>query len=212
SKRRVMASYIERAELLKKQLTKEGNLEEAQKADEFAKEIAAELNTGDIRGVLWELKSANDFQLVRDCSAEFNGKSWKLTSPHKHLSFLDTSELFSPPFLVAARVGTDSIGLRFYFAGQEVVIFNWESTPTELRIKRPRDRKAVGIRDQGFIENNRLHEVEIEMLANRIRVLVNGDVRGEVDGDFSDLKGSFGVGPANGSTITLEMFQVRQPD
>lgn len=214
--RRVMQNYIERSISLKRQLTKEGNLKGALKAEELSKEIATELSelldsmAGGSGNLVWELDDANSFQLVRDCVAEKDGRIWKLTSPHTHASYLDSDETFDVPFVIKMRAGTNSTGIRFYFAGGEIVIFNWKDNPDQLRVKSPRASRAVGFNDQGRLAKDILHDIEIQILENKISVSANDELRGELDGSFSDLSGSVGIGPAFGSEISIERFEIHK--
>ena len=53
-----------------------------------------------------------------------------------------------------------------------------------------------------------MHDIRILVKDGSIQVYADEEIRGEITGDFSNLKGQVGIGPAFGSTLTVESFEI----
>ncbi len=210
---------VEKLAELKSELTKSGDIENALRAEELRNSLlerrGSVAGTGDGTtlasdplNLLWTLRSKADFELVKNCEAKHEGDAWILTSPEKAMSYLETDEEFKPPFSAKIRAATDTIEVRFFWAGKQIVIFNWESNPQQLRLQNPVTGRATGINGKGYIQPGDRHDLEIRVTAGKLEAFADGELRGEMAGEWGNLEGSFGIGPAFGSEITLEKFEV----
>ena len=213
----VMLNYIVKYEELTNQLTRDGDLEGAEKVENLRKELvaategaqrAAKPAESTPANLLWRLQSEADYDLVKDSIVKRNGDLWLLSSPHAFGSLMRSKKEVTVPFVISARATTDSKDMRYYFNDSEMVIFNWESGPAELRVRHPLATNAEGFRDKGYLEPNQFHDIEIEVSEKAVAVYVDRRKRGEVRGNFVGLKGTVAIGPAFGSTITIERFEV----
>ncbi|MEM7014125.1 MAG: hypothetical protein AAF585_21910 [Verrucomicrobiota bacterium] len=213
---RLLQSYRDRANKLKTELTQKGELESAKAVAALEQTWGEELSKlsgaqpASDSGLLWKLESQDDFELVHDCEAEERSGVWQLKSRHQHSSYLQTNKSFETPVKISMKAGTDTVGLRIYFGKAQLAIFNWQSNPKELRVASPAGGRAVGFPDQGLLEKSKLHEIEIELERKKIKVSVDGRERAELDTDLAGLEGTVGIGPAFGSVISVENFEVSQ--
>ena len=60
-----------------------------------------------------------------------------------------------------------------------------------------------GIKDKGFIATTDWHEIVWEVWLDRMRVIVDGEVRFDESGDYSGIESAPSVGPCFGSTISI---------
>ena len=88
------------------------------------------------------------------------------------------------------------------------LIFNWECNVRELRVHDPATAEQHAIKDQGFIATNEWHEVSWEIRLDRMRVVVDGDVRFETSGDYSAIESVPSVGPCFGSAVSVREFTI----
>ncbi len=115
------------------------------------------------------------------------------------------------PFVVRAPIvirvvgKTDSTNLRMHFHRGEL-IFNWECNVRELRVHDPATAEQHPVRDKGFLSTNEWHAIEWEIALDRMRVVVDGDVRFEKRGDYSGFESAPSVGPCFGSTVSVREF------
>ncbi len=106
------------------------------------------------------------------------------------------------PFVFRVVGKTDSTNLRMHWHRGEL-IFNWERDVRELRVHDPATAKQHGIPNQGFIGTTEWHDILWEIGLDRMRVLVDGEVRFETHGDYSGIESAPSVGPCFGSTVSI---------
>ena len=117
------------------------------------------------------------------------------------------------PFVCRAPVAirvvgkTDSTNLRMHWHRGEL-IFNWECNVRELRVHDPATGEQHGLKDKGFITTNEWHEIVWEIRLDRMRVVVDGEVRYDSPGDYSGVESAPSVGPCFGSAVTIREFAV----
>ena len=110
-----------------------------------------------------------------------------------------------PPFTFRVVGKTDSTNLRMHFHKGEL-IFNWECDVRELRVHDPATGEHHGLKGKGFIATNEWHDIVWEIELDRMRVLVDGEVRFEKQGDYSGIESAPSVGPCFGSAVTVREF------
>ncbi len=120
-----------------------------------------------------------------------------------------THELFRAPFTLKTVAKTDSTNVRLYWHLGEV-IFNWECSVRQLRVHDPGTGKQRGIEDAGFIAVDQWHEIVWEVEPGFMRLLVDGQVRFEGDGEWRNIEAPLAIGPCFGSTVTVQSFVVEQ--
>jgi hypothetical protein len=111
------------------------------------------------------------------------------------------------PFAFRVVGKTDSTNLRMHFHRGEL-IFNWECSVGELRVHDPATGEQHGLKGKGFINTNEWHDIVWEIALDRMRVLVNGEVRFEGTGDYRGIESAPSVGPCFGSTVTVREFSI----
>ena len=111
------------------------------------------------------------------------------------------------PFIFRVVGRTDSTNLRMHWHRGEL-IFNWECSVRELRVHDPATAKQRGIEEKGFITTTDWHEIVWEIGLERMRVIVDGEVRFEESGDYSGIESAPSVGPCFGSTISIREFSI----
>ena len=112
-----------------------------------------------------------------------------------------------PPFVFRVVGKTDSTNLRMHFHRGEL-IFNWEMNVRELRANDPATGEQTGVTDKGFISTNEFHDIAWEIRLDRMRVIVDGEVRFERQGDYSGIESTPSVGPCFGSAISIREFSI----
>ena len=105
------------------------------------------------------------------------------------------------PFAFRVVGRTDSTNLRMHW-----LIFNWECSVRELRVHDPATGKQHGLENKGFITTNEWHEIVWEIRLDRMRVIVDGEVRFDEQGDYSGIESAPSVGPCFGSTVSIREF------
>jgi hypothetical protein len=88
------------------------------------------------------------------------------------------------------------------------LIFNWECNVRELRVHDPATGEQHGLKDKRFITTNEWHEIVWEIRLDRMRVIVDGEVRYDSPGDYSGVESAPSVGPCFGSAVTIPEFAV----
>ena len=111
------------------------------------------------------------------------------------------------PFASRVVGRTDSTNLRMHWHRGEL-IFNWECSVRELRVHDPATAEQHGIKDGGFIAPADWHEIVWEIGLDRMRVIVDEEVRFEAPGDYSGIESAPSVGPCFGSTISIREFSI----
>lgn len=106
------------------------------------------------------------------------------------------------PFTFRVVGKTDSTNLRMHWHRGEL-IFNWECSVRELRVHDPATAEQHGIEGKGFITTTDWHEISWEISLDHMRVIVDGEVRFERNGDYSQIESTPSVGPCFGSTISV---------
>ena len=112
-----------------------------------------------------------------------------------------------PPFVFRVVGKTDTTNLRMHFHRGEL-IFNWECNVRELRVHDPATAEQHSLPDKGFIATNEWHEISWEIRLDRMRVVVDGEVRYEGNGDYSGIESAPSVGPCFGSAISVREFSI----
>ena len=118
-----------------------------------------------------------------------------------------TRSTFRPPFTINAVAKTDSTNLRLYWHVGEV-IFNWECSIRRLKVHDPATGQWWDADGEGFLEANQWHEIAWEILPKSMRVLVNGKLRFEKNGDWESIEAPVAIGPCFGSRVTVRSFTV----
>jgi hypothetical protein len=111
------------------------------------------------------------------------------------------------PFAFRVVGRTDSTNLRMHFHRGEL-IFNWECSVRELRVHDPATAEQHSIKDKGFISTTDWHVIVWEIGLDRMRVIVDDEVRFEIRGDYSGIESAPSVGPCFGSTISIQEFSI----
>jgi hypothetical protein len=106
------------------------------------------------------------------------------------------------PFAFRVVGKTDSTNLRMHWHRGEL-IFNWECSVRELRVHDPQTAQQHGLKEKGFITTTDWHEIIWEIWLDHMRVVVDGDLRFESSGDYSDIESAPSVGPCFGSTVSI---------
>jgi hypothetical protein len=115
-----------------------------------------------------------------------------------------------PPFTFRVVGKTDSTNLRMHFHKGEL-IFNWECSVRELRVHDPATGEQHGLKDKGFISTSDWHEIVWEIALDRMRVIVDGEVRFDGEGDYRGIESAPSVGPCYGSTVSVREFSITPP-
>src|SRR6185312_9218169 len=94
------------------------------------------------------------------------------------------------PFVFRVVGKTDSTNLRMHWHRGEL-IFNWECSVRELRVHDPATADQHGLTEKGFISTTDWHEI------------VDGEIRFDGKGDYSNIESAPSVGPCFGSTVSI---------
>ena len=116
-----------------------------------------------------------------------------------------------PPFAFRVVGKTDSTNFRMHFHRGEL-IFNWEVNVRALRVHDPATGEQHELAGKGFITTNEWHEIVWEIRLDRLRVVVDGEVRFEGSGDYSGIESAPSVGPCFGSSISVREFTITPLD
>lgn len=111
------------------------------------------------------------------------------------------------PFTFRVVGKTDSTNLRMHWHRGEL-IFNWECSVRELRVHDPATGEQHGLKGKGFLTTNDWHDISWEVMLDRMRVVVDGEVRFEGAGDYSGIESAPSVGPCFGSTVSVRTMMV----
>src|SRR5262245_33006573 len=145
------------------------------------------------------------------CTIERTPEGARLTSASRHNpnAVALTSQVFRPPFTLKTVARTDSTNLRLYWHSGEV-IFNWECSVRELRVHHPATGQVWAIKDAGFIAVDQWHEIVWEVKPNSMRLLVDGQLRFEQEGEWGQIEAPLAIGPCFGSAVTVQSLQVEK--
>jgi hypothetical protein len=131
------------------------------------------------------------------------------------IAYLHTKRSYRPPFALKTRVKTDSTNIRLYYGdwnkeGEKagILIFNWEGNQSELRVHYPNSDRLTPVPGKGHLSVNEWHDVVWDFEPTRMRILVDGEERFASEGDFRDVDEKLGIGPAFGSKVTVQRFEV----
>lgn len=106
------------------------------------------------------------------------------------------------PFVFRVVGRTDSTNLRMHWHRGEL-IFNWECSVRELRVHDPATAEQHGLAGRGFLSTTDGHEILWDIQLDRMRVVVDGEVRYEAPGDYSGIDSAPSVGPCFSSTVSI---------
>jgi hypothetical protein len=120
-----------------------------------------------------------------------------------------TRQVFKAPFTLKSVAKTDSTNLRLYWHLGEIIL-NWECSVRQLRVHDPGTGRQRGVEDAGFIAVDQWHEVEWEITHGSMRLLVDGKLRYEAEGEYGNIEAPLAIGPCFGSTVTVQSFAVEQ--
>jgi len=118
-----------------------------------------------------------------------------------------TSQVFRAPFTLKTVARTDSTNLRLYWHLGEIIL-NWECSVRQLRVHDPASGKQRGIEGAGFITVDQWHEVVWEIKSDSMRLLVDGELRCDQEGEYGLIEAPLAIGPCFGSTVTVRSFVV----
>ena len=121
---------------------------------------------------------------------------------------LETSEEFTPPFKVTARVITDITETRIQY-GKGVFIFNWANQPDQIRVHDLLTAAPNPFPKQG-LKAGKEHVIVIDVEARHVSLTVSGKRIYMGIGDYRALKNTLAIGPAMGSKIHVLSFVVEQ--
>ena len=213
--RRELNAHVER-------LTREGQLEDAvqlssrvKEMDKLIAEGKTETGASPVGGtsgmgneVLWEFKSRANVESVKNCEMKTLPNGLQIFSESKDGARYESRKTFKPPFRIQARIATDSTNIRFYYNRTVLAIFNWETNLDELRIHEPGTGRNMGFGGKGQLAINKMHDIELDVYEDKIEVRANGQRLVETPAKSTGLDASVGLGPAFGSVLTVESFQV----
>ncbi len=120
---------------------------------------------------------------------------------------LDTLKSYQPPVEITVVAKTDSTNLRLAYAADQI-IFNWEMDPSQLRVD---GGPADGLHKPGAgrIPRGKYVTVRWVVTTTHQGIYVDGRLRFEHDGDYSQINRPISVFPANGSTVTVKSITVK---
>ena len=111
------------------------------------------------------------------------------------------------PFVFRVVGKTDSTNLRMHWHRGEL-IFNWECNVRDLVVRDPATAEQHNLTDKGFLTTTDWHEILWEIKLDRMRVVVDGDVRYDGAGNYSGIESAPSVGPCFGSTVSVREFRI----
>lgn len=121
---------------------------------------------------------------------------------------LNSPQALRPPVEITLVAKTDSTNLRMAYAADQV-IFNWEINPDQLRVD---GGPADGLHQmgKGRIPVDKYVTVKWLVSPTNQAIYVDGKLRFEHDGDYSEINRRASVFPANGSTVTVKSFTMKR--
>jgi hypothetical protein len=203
----ILERYLVNLQSLEKTLTMRGDLEGALAVRAEREKLAPLRGAPASRILAPPTNLVREMQPVNQCEKQIKANCVVLTAPHRDMTFIQSSAKFRPPFALKVKARTDSTNIRMYY-GAGMLIFNWEAAQQELRVHDPKTGAALGIKDKGYVSPAKWHDITWEIRADRQRVLVDGELRYEAEGDYADLEGTVAIGPAWGSTVSVDTLFV----
>jgi hypothetical protein len=119
---------------------------------------------------------------------------------------LNTTRKYQPPVEITIIAKTDSTNLRLAYAADQV-IFNWELDEWQLRVD---GGPANGHHKPGagHIPPNQYVTIRWVVTPGRQAIYVDGDLRFEHEGDYSNINRCVTVFPEVGSIVTVKSIAV----
>jgi len=120
---------------------------------------------------------------------------------------LSTPLAYQPPVDITVVAKTDSTNLRLAYAADQI-IFNWEADKSQLRVD---GGPANGLHKPGAgrIPVGKYVTVRWVVTKTNQTIYVDGRLRFEHDGDYSQINRPVAVFSANGSTVTVKSLTVK---
>lgn len=120
---------------------------------------------------------------------------------------LTTPQSYRPPVEITVVAKTDSTNLRLAYAADQI-IFNWELNKNQLRVD---GGPANGLHKAGAgrIPVGQYVTVRWVVTTTHQAIYVDGKLRFEHDGDYSQINRPVTVFPAAGSTVTVKSIKVK---
>jgi hypothetical protein len=120
----------------------------------------------------------------------------------------ETPESYQPPVEITLIAKTDSTNLRLAYAADQV-IFNWELNESELRVD---GGPASGqhLAGAGGIPVGEYVTIRWIVTPAGQEIFVNGELRFQHHGDYSQINRPVSVFPSHGSTVTISGFEVKR--
>jgi hypothetical protein len=118
-----------------------------------------------------------------------------------------TPQSFRPPVEITVVAKTDSTNLRLAYAADQI-IFNWEGNPSQLRVD---GGPANGLHKNGagHIPKGKYVTIKWVVTTTHQDIYVDGRLRYEHEGDYSQINRRVSVFPANGSTVSVKLIKVK---
>src|ERR1039457_2872584 len=115
---------------------------------------------------------------------------------------LNTPKMYQPPVEIMVVAKTDSTNLRLAYAADQI-IFNWEMDTSQLRVD---GGPADGLHQAGagYISPGKYVTIRWVVTPQQQAIYVDGELRFEHDGDYTNINRCVSVFPANGSTVTVK--------
>ena len=125
----------------------------------------------------------------------------------KGASRLNSHQAYRPPVEITVVAKTDSTNLRLAYAADQI-IFNWEGNPSQLRVD---GGPANGLHQSGAgsIPVGKYVTIKWVVTTTHQAIYVDGRLRFEHHGDYSQIVRPVTVFPANGSVVTVKSMRVR---
>ena len=121
---------------------------------------------------------------------------------------LSTPQSFKPPVEITIVAKTDSTNLRIGYTADQV-IFNWERDLTQLRINGgPADQLHKP--GAGSVPRRRFVTIRWVVTPEHEAIYVDGELRFEHSGDYSEIEKPVSVFAALGSRVTVKSIRVKQ--
>jgi len=120
---------------------------------------------------------------------------------------LDSRQAYRPPVEITVVAKTDSTNLRLSYAADQI-IFNWELNPSQLRVD---GGPANGLHKDGAgqIPKNKYVTIKWVVTTTHQSIYVDGRLRYQHQGDYSQIVRRVSVFPANGSVVTVKSMTVK---
>ena len=103
-----------------------------------------------------------------------------------------TTKEYGTPLTVEATLMTDSTNIVLQFANGEVIL-NWDRREDMLRVRHPVTKQPFDLPGKGAVPAGRWHHLEWIIAEDVMRVLVNGEERFALLGNYRGLQGKIGV-------------------